>query len=187
MIGERLVLYPCNWYRGHLDLVYLSISLELWHENCKDIHHSWQFKPLTLTIHISHKNQKGFITSHCQHVGNIINLSQKIVEFEFGNDYKLNVQVWPWPFISDPAMKRYPLKVICNMRKVSSLFNKRWWIMSAEIMYLSSGSKFEFDLCPKNSKAPLRSWVTHVWSIRNGVFNAKSTLCTESRYNQNTK
>ena len=39
------------------------------------------------------------------------------------------------------------------MCKVSSSFNKRWWIMSAEIMQ-SSGSKVELDLCPKNSKGP---------------------------------
>ena len=37
------------------------------------------------------------------------------------------------------------------MRKVLSSFNKRWWIMSAEIMQ-SSGSKFEVDLCAQNSK-----------------------------------
>ena len=74
--------------------------------------------PLVTTIQIfdpehSYFTQKsiGSIKSHCKHVGNIINLGQKLVEFEFGNGPKLNVQlkVWPWPFISDPAMKRCPL------------------------------------------------------------------------------
>ena len=37
MIGVWLVLYPWNWYGGHLVLVHLSISPELWHESYKDI------------------------------------------------------------------------------------------------------------------------------------------------------
>ena len=87
MIGDlRLVLYPWTWYGGHLVLVYLSISLELWHESYKEI--LMGQIPLVTTIQTfdhdhSYFTQKllGSMKSHCQHVGNIINLGQKIVEF----------------------------------------------------------------------------------------------------------
>ena len=64
--------------------------------------------PLVATIQIFDPDHSYF-TQKSIHVRNIINLGQKIMEFEFGNDSKLNVQVWPWPFISDPALERCPL------------------------------------------------------------------------------
>ena len=61
MIGERLVLYPWNWYGGHLVLVHLSISLELWHESYKDtLMGQIQLATTIQTFdpdHISNKNQ----------------------------------------------------------------------------------------------------------------------------------
>ena len=71
------------------------------------------------------------------------------------------------------------------MRIVLSSFNKRWWITSAEIMQ-SSGSKFELDLCPKNSKGPPQIMGNSCVKYQKWSFNANHTWSTESRYNQNT-
>ena len=79
MIGERLVLYPWIWYGGHLVLV----SHEVWHESYKDI--LMGQIPLVTTIQTIDPDHSYF-TQKSIHVRNIINLGQKIMEFEFGDD-----------------------------------------------------------------------------------------------------
>ena len=83
----KVSFVPLNGIGGHLILVHLSISLELWQESYKDILRGQI--PLVKTIQtfdpdpsIFTKNQqnRGSIKSHCQHVENVISLGQKIVE-----------------------------------------------------------------------------------------------------------